>query len=155
MASVRMQIFAAITEKLNAVMTDLDWQNVILNPRDPIGEDQMNALILATGGDAEPGTLTGHVETHVAELAVGLAVTETEGKRAEVLLDEGFVAVCDSLLDPNDIQLGGLAVDIRRGAVSPPYIGRGQHGARIVGVQEIEFSVSYWTREGDASEPGP
>lgn len=151
MTSLRFQIFDAVEEKLQRVCEELGWQGVIRNPRNEIGEDQMNAILLATGGDAEPGGLTGNVETCVAEISVGLAVIEQRGGRAEELLDQGYVAVFNALTDPSDIQLGGLAVQIRRGAISPPYIGRSVHGARVVGVQEIEFNIEYWTSEGDAS----
>lgn len=155
MASVRYQIFDAVEDKLELVRDALDWALVLRDPRVPVGEDQMNALVLGTGGDMVPGSLTGHVATHELEFSVGLIVLETESDCAEALLDAGFVAVSNALLDPLDIQLGGLAVDIRRGAMSPPIIGTAKAGARIVGVQEIEFTVNYWAREGDAELPGP
>lgn len=155
MASVRMQIFDAVQAKLALVRDRLDWLTVLRDPRVPVGEDQMNALVLGTGGDMEPDSLSGHVATHQLEFSVGLIVLESETSCAEALLDAGFVAVSDALLDPLDIQLGGLAVDIRRGSMTPPFIGTAKSGARIVGVQEIEFTVSYWAREGDASAVGP
>ena len=155
MTSLRGQIFDAIAAKLEAVRAALDWQTLLRNPREPVGEDQMNALVLAVGGDLPPDGLTGYVEQNAAEFAVGLVVLETDDATAEELLDAGFVAVSDALIDPDDIQLGGLAIDIRRGAMSPPYIGRSLDGARIVGVQEIEFTVAYLSREGDASSVGP
>lgn len=156
MSSVRKQIFDYVVDtKLAAVAAALGWPSVLRDPRVPVGEDQMNALVFGSGGELEPDSLTGHVETCVAEFSVGLVVIEADGASAEELLDAGFVAVCDALLDPDDIQLGGLAVDVRRGAMSPPFVGKGQSGARIVGVQEIGFFVSYWAREGDASAVGP
>lgn len=155
MASLRMQILDAIEAKLDAVATALGWTTVLRDPREPVGEDQMNALVLGTGGEPDPDGLTSHVDAHVMEFAIGMVVRETASASADVLLDEGFVAISDALLDPADIQLGGLAVDIRRGSLSPPFIGRGQDGARIIGVQEIGFFVTYWAREGDASTPGP
>lgn len=155
MASVRMQIFDAVEAKLELVRDALDWALVLRDPRVPVGEDQMNALVLGTGGDMVPGNLTGHVATHELEFSVGMIVVETESACAEELLDAGFVAVSNALLDPQDIQLGGLAVDVRRGAMTPPFIGTSKSGARIVGVQEIEFTVDYWAREGDAELPGP
>jgi len=155
MASVRMQILDAVEAKLSSVAATLGWQAVIRDPREPIGEDQMPVIVLGSGGDQEPDSLTGHVATHVLEFAVGLLVIETAGDSAEDLLDAGFVAVSDALLDPADIQLSGLAEQIWRGAMSPPFVGRSASGARIVGAQSIDFSVSYWEREGDASAPGP
>lgn len=156
MASVRMQAFDAVEVKLQAVQAALGWQNTLRDPRELVGEDQMNAIVLATGGEAEPDSLTGHVSTHLAEFEVGLVLLETADATAEQLLDAGFVAVCDALLDPTDMQLGGLVVGIRRGGMSPPFIGRSvDDGARIVGVQNITFLVEYWAREGDASTPGP
>lgn len=155
MASVRSQIFTAIEAKLDAVVSTLGWQSRITNPREPIGEDQMHAILLATGGDAEPDSLTGKVDTHTAEFAIGLVVVENGDGEAEGLLDQGFVAINNALLDPDDIQLGGLVTDIRRGAMSPPFIGRTPSGARVVGVQEIEFSADYWVRQGDVSQVGP
>jgi hypothetical protein len=59
------------------------------------------------------------------------------------------------LLDPADIQLGGLAIGIARGAISDPGIGRSAKGARIIGAQSMDFTVQYLAREGDASTPGP
>lgn len=155
MPSVRSQIFRAIEEKLDAVLAALEWRTRITNPREPIGEDQMNAILFAAGGDLEPGSLTGNVDTHTAEFAVGLVVVESESGKAETLLDQGFVAICDALLSPDDIQLGGLVTDLRRGGMSPPFFGRARSGARVVGVQEIEFSTDYWVRQGDASQVGP
>jgi hypothetical protein len=155
MASVRMQIFAAIEARLEVVKTALGWATMLRNPRTPVGEDQMNALVFAPGGEPEPASLTGGVETMTAEFSVGLVVMERADATAEALLDAGFVAICDALQDPDDIQLGGLAIGVLRGALSPPYIGTSALGARIVGVQEIEFTVQYMAREGDASTVGP
>ena len=155
MASVRFQAFAAIEAKLDLVREGLDWPTLLRDPREPIGEDQMNALVLGTGGDDEPDSLTGGVATHRTEFAVGLMVLERAGESAEVLLDAAFVAVSNALLDPADIQLGGLVVDVRRGGMTPAMIGRSEEGARIIGVQSIDFSFDYWARESDAEIPGP
>lgn len=155
MASVRQQGFAAIAAKLDQVRQDLDWPTLIRNPRGPVGEDQMNALLMATGGEPEPDSLTSHVSTHWAEFSVGMVVMEADGAIAEDLLDAGFVAVCNALLDPADIQLGGLVVQVRRQGMSPPFFGRSEQGKRIVGTQSIDFAFEYWAREGDAEQPGP
>lgn len=156
MASVRYQIFDAIEAKLEAARLALGWESVLRDPGETVGEDQMNAIILGTGGEPEPGSLTGHVGTHEAEFSIGFVVLEAGGATAAELLDAGFVAVCDALLDPTDMQLGGLAVGIRRGGMTPPFVGPGAgQTARIVGVQEVSFSAEYWAREGDASTPGP
>lgn len=155
MASVRAQILAAVLVKLGQVRVALLWTSVLRNPREPVGEDQLNAIVLMDGGDREPVTLTGGVEQNDLEFSVGLLVQETAIATAEDLLDAGFVAVADALLDPTDIQLGGLAIGIVRGAVSDPVIGRGPQGARVLGGQSIDFTVQYLAREGDASTPGP
>lgn len=155
MASLRMQIFDAVEAKLELARVALAWTTVLRNPREPIGQDQMNGIVLGEGGDFEPDSLTGHVETCTLEFSVGLVVAEAGGDSAEELLDLGFVEVVDRLIDPDDIQLGGLAVQVRRGAVSPVFAGRGQEGSRIVGVQEIGFFVDYWAVEGNASVAGP
>ncbi|MBA3055112.1 MAG: hypothetical protein FP826_09295 [Sphingomonadales bacterium] len=155
MASVRKQILDVVELKLETVRAALGWLTVARDPRELIGEDEMNAILLGSGGDREPDSLTGQVETHVMDFEVGLVVIERDGDLAEDLLDAGYVAISDALLNPADIQLGALAVDIRRGEMSPPFIGRGKSGARIVGVQSIGFMVSYWAREGDASNPAP
>jgi hypothetical protein len=156
MASVRFQAFAAIEAKLELVLKALDWKTLVRDPRDPIGEDQMNALVLGTGGDDEPDSLTGHVSTHRADFAVGMIVIERDGgPPAEELLDTAFVAVSNALLDPNDIQLGGLVVDVRRGGMTPAMVGASPGGARMIGVQSIDFSFDYWARESDAETPGP
>jgi len=155
MASVRRQIFDAVAAKLEAVRADLAWRSVVRNPRAPVGEDQMNAIVLDEGGEPEPGDLTGSVEINEADFTVGMVVAESGGASAEDLLDAGFVAICDALQDPNDIQLGGLAIGVLRGGVSRPFVGASVSGARIVGVQTIGFTVQYMAREGDASTPGP
>lgn len=155
MASVRFQMFDAIEAKLQDVRDALGWNAVLRDPRNPVGEDQMNALLLATGADLEPDALTGQVQAHTAEFSVGMVVLESEAASAEVLLDTGFVAVCDALEDPADMQLGGLIVGLWRGGLSPAFIGLGEEGGRIIGVQEIQFRAQYWTREGDVSSPGP
>jgi hypothetical protein len=154
-SSLRRQIFDAVEVKLVAALEALGWTTVLRNPRSAVGQDQMNAIVLGEGGDFEPDSLTGHVETCTVEFSVGLVVIEADGDSAEELLDAGFVAVVDRLIDPTDIQLGGLAVQIRRGAISPAFVGRGETGSRVVGVQEIGFFVDYWAREGDASAVGP
>lgn len=155
MASVRMQAFMAIEAKLELVRQALDWRTLIVNPREPVGEDQLDAILLAHGGDMIPEGLTGHVELLEAEFSVGMVVCERAGMTPEELLDAGFVAISDALTDPTDMQLSGLVVTVRRGAISPPYIGTAQSGARLLGAQEIEFSFQYMAREGDASTPAP
>lgn len=155
MASVRRQIFLAVQAKLELVAEALGWAGVLVNPREPVGEDQMNALVLMHGGDGEPSALTGHVGLAELELSVGMIVAESAAACAEDLLDAGFVAVSNALLDPADIQLGALAVGIRRLGISEPAIGRSLNGARVLGGQSIDFAVQYLEREGDAEIPGP
>lgn len=155
MPSVRMQSFLAIEAKLELVREALGWATLVVNPRVQLGEDQLNALVLMYGGDNEPNSLTGFVEQRVADFSVGLMVVETQGATLEQLLDAGFVAVSDALIDPNDIQLDGLVNDVRMGALSDPVYGRSENGARLVGGQVIDFSIGYLAREGDASTPGP
>jgi hypothetical protein len=155
MPSVRAQILAVVEALLDDVRTDLDWTSVVRNPRERIGEDQMNALVMMDGGDREPTGLTGHVEENWVEFSVGMVVKETGEGTAEELLDAGLVAVCDTLVDPDNIQLGGLAIGIRREGISEPLYGRADKGARILGGQAIDFAVQYLAREGDASTPGP
>jgi hypothetical protein len=155
MASVRAQIMAAVLAKLEQVKDDLAWAMVIRNPREPIGEDQLNALVLMDGGDREPANLTGHVERRTLEFSVGWMAKETAYASADTLLDAALVAISDTLLDPTDIQLGDLAIAIEQMAISEPMIGRGQSGARILCGQSMDFAVEYLAREGDASTPGP
>ena len=160
MASVRFQAFAAIEAKLEAVREALDWLKVIRDPREPIGEDEMNALVLATGGEPDPDSLTGGVEIARAEFSVGLMVIETAAQSAEELLDQGFVAVCNALQDPGDMQLAnadgvGLVNSVLRKGMSAAMIGRSMSGARIIGAQSIDFEFEYMTREGDVETPGP
>jgi hypothetical protein len=155
MPSVRAQILAAVEAKLESVRVALSWQSVLRNPRETIGEDQMNAILLMDGGDREPAALTGFVELCWLEFSTGVMVKETAGHAAEDLLDAGYVAISDALLDPTDLQLGGLAVAIQRQAISDPMIGRGPTGARIIAGQSIDFAIQYMAREGDASTPGP
>ncbi len=156
MPSVRMQIADKVEEKLTAVLASLGWKTLERNPQDPFGEDQMNAIGFVFGGEPEPDNLTGQTEVFEMELEIGLVVKQTAAAKAEDLLDAGYVAVCNALLDPDDIQLDGLAQDIRRGALGPPLIGRSAgEGARIIGVQSIGFFIRYWTREGDVTAKGP
>jgi hypothetical protein len=155
MASVRAQIFARVQTKLEAVSAALGWKGVLRNPREPLGEDQFNTIVLMDGGDREPSGLTGHAEQDTLEFSVAWFVIEAGGESAEDLLDTGFVAIADALIDPDDIQLGGIASGIERGAISDPGIGRSTKGARIIGAQSMDFSVKYLGREGDASTPGP
>jgi hypothetical protein len=155
MASVRAQILSAVTAKLEAVQADLGWKATLRNPRESLGEDQFNAIVQMDGGDREPIGLTGHAEQDTLEFSVAWFVMEAGGDSAEDLLDAGFVAIADALLDPADIQLGGLAIGIARGAISDPGIGRSAKGARIIGAQSMDFTVQYLAREGDASTPGP
>lgn len=155
MASLRRQILLAVEAKLEAVLGELAWETLIVNPRDPIGEDQFNALVLMHGGDRTPEGLTGNVEQRWLAFSVGMMVRETASARAEAVLDAGLVAVLDALLDPADVQLGALAVAIRFGEISDPMIGQSEHGARTIGGQSMDFEVQYLAREGDASAVGP
>lgn len=155
MPSVRMQAFLAIEAKLQLVLQALDWKTLVVNPRSDLGEDQLNVLVLMYGGEDPPAGLTGFVEQRVADFSVGMMVVETQSASLEQMLDDGFVAISDALIDPNDIQLGGLVNDVRMGAVSDPVYGRSENGARLIGGQVIDFSIGYLAREGDASTPGP
>lgn len=155
MSSVRKQILDTVEAKLAIVLADLAWQTLLVNPREEVGEDQLNAIVMMHGGDRDPDGLTGHVEMAWLEFSVGWLIQEAGGPTAEELLDAGYVAISDALLDPDDVQLAGLAVAIRRGAMSDPMIGRAQTGARIVGGQAMDFSVQYLAREGDTSTAGP
>jgi hypothetical protein len=154
-ASVRAQIFAAVEAKLADVLATLAWTTLLVNPRDPVGEDQLDAIVLMHGGEPEPDGLTGRVDRRTLEFSVAWLVRERGGSTAEELLDAGFVAISDALLDPADIQLSNLAVAIAQGGVSDPAIGRAEKGARILGGQTMDFTVEYYAREGDASTAGP
>ena len=159
MASVRMQNLLAVKAKLDAVLAELGWTTCIRNPRDTIGVDQMNAIVMMDGGDREPDSLTGHVSDNELEFTTGMLVAEKaragEGETAEELLDKGFVAISNALLDPNDIQLGGLAIGIFRGAISDPIYGRPEKGAQWFGGQWIDWRIRYLELEGDAEQVGP
>ncbi len=155
MTSLRAQILAEVEAKLQAVVEQLDWAALLRNPREPVGEDQLNAVVMMDGGDRPPDGLTGLVDVCELEFSVAMLVQESGGMKAEELLDAGFVAICNRLIDPADIQLGGLAIGIRRGAMSDPAIGRAAQGARIMGGQAIDFAVEYLEREGDVEIPGP
>lgn len=155
MASIREQILQAVLVKLEAVLVDLSWQTAIRNPRDPLGEDQINAIVMMDGGGAEPQGLSGYVDEREVEFSVGILVAETQAATAEELLDAGYVAIVDKLIDPADIQIGGLAVGIRQGAEGDPVFGRPEGGARILGAMAMDFSVRYMVLEGAASTPGP
>lgn len=159
MASVRSQIFAAVAALLEEVVDDLNWSTFLHNPREPLGDDQMDAIAMMDGGDREPDALTGGISDNELEFSVGWAVQEAidpgDGETAEEKLDAAYVAISNKLLDPTNIQLGGLAVGIFRGAISDPEIGRPKNGARYVGGQAMDFRVQYFEREGDASTVGP
>lgn len=155
MASLRAQILEMVRQKLEAVRVDLDFTSLLVNPRTAIGTDQLDALLLLHGGDRDPEWLTGGSEDHWLEFGVGWMVRETAAGTAEAQLDAAFVAVSDALTDPADVQLGALAVEIQRGAVSEPQIGRASDGAHVLAGQFCDFAVRYFTREGDASNPGP
>lgn len=155
MASVREQILQAVLAKLEAVRVALNWTTAIRNPREPLGDDQLNAIVLMDGGGASPSGLTGYVEDREVDFSIGVLVQEGSAGTAEELIDLGYVAVINALLDPADIQLGGLAVGIRQGEEGDPSFGRPEGGARILGAIAMDFSVRYMAKEGDASTPGP
>lgn len=159
MASVRAQIFAAVAALLEEVKDDLGWKTFLHNPREPLGTDQLDAIAMMDGGDIEPGALTGGISDNELALSVAWVVEEPvnpgTGETAEEKLDAGYVAISNKLLDPTNIQLGGLAVGIFRGAIDDPQIGRPERGARYMGAQAMDFRVRYFEREGDASSVGP
>lgn len=155
MPSVREQILQAVLAKLESVRDALSWKTAIRNPREPLGEDQINAIVMMDGGGDEPQGLSGYVEECEVEFSVGILVAETTTAPAELLLDAGYLAIVNKLIDPADIQLGGLAVGVKKGAEGEPVFGRPEGGARILGAMAIDFSVRYMTKEGDASTPAP
>lgn len=155
MASVREQILQAVFAKLEEVRDDLNWQRAVRNPRDALPEGDLNAVVQMDGGLRDPRGLTGHVEENGLEFSVGLLVKESSAETAEALLDAGYVAVKDKLLDPDDIQLGGIASGIEALGGSDPIFGRPQGGARILGGMTLDFMVRFYEREGDASTPAP
>lgn len=155
MASVREQIFAARDVKLQAVQVALGMATFLRNPREPLGADQFDGIAVMDGGDREPDTLTGHVADMELEFSVAWFVADDADKTIEEKLDDAFVAISDALLDPADIQLGALAVSIRRLGLSDPQIGRPERGSKYLGAQSMDFAVRYFEREGDASSVGP
>lgn len=155
MASLRAQILEVVREKLEAVRVELDFASLLVNPRSAIGTDQLDAILLLHGGDTARDWLTAGAEERWVEFGVGWMVRETASGTAEAQLDAVYVAVTDALTDPTDVQLGGLAVEIVCSAVSEPQIGRAADGAHILAGQFCDFAVRYFTREGDASTPGP
>ncbi|MEV5021417.1 hypothetical protein MRBLMA1_001239 [Sphingobium sp. LMA1-1-1.1] len=157
MSSVREQVLQAVLAKVEGVKAALSWVTAVRNPRDPLGDDQLNALVLFDGGLLDPRGLSGGVQEDEVEFSVGLIVREkeSEGLTAEALIDAGFVAIMDALLDPDDIQLGGLVECIDPRGGSDPVYGRAEKGARVVGGLVMDFSARFMTREGDASQVGP
>ena len=155
MASVRMQIFNAIEAKLDNVQLQLDWAKRVTNPRDQLGEDEMNAIVFLHGGELPPGPLTGNAENRIAEFTVGLLAVENGTMTVEEMLDAGIVAVSNALLDPEDRQLGGLAIGVMQGSVTAPEYGRSANSHLIGAEQFVDFTVEYLGREGDAETPGP
>lgn len=159
MASVRAQIFAAVDALLQDVLAELGWKTFLHNPREPLGTDQMDAIAMMDGGDREPDALTGGISDNELTFSVAWVVEEPAnpgaGETAEEKLDAGYVAISDKLLDPTNIQLGGLAVGIFRGAIDDPQIGRPERSGRYMGAQAMDFRVRYFEREGDASSVGP
>lgn len=155
MPSLRAQILAAAEAKLETVRAQLDWTSLLRNPREPVGQDQFDALVMFDGGDRAPSGLTGHVEERWVEFSVGLMVLHTNENTAEDRLDAALTAVADTLIDPADIQLGGLAIDIQLGAISDPVFGRSEEGARAIGGQSLEFMVRYLATEGNFSQVAP
>lgn len=157
MSSVREQILQAVFAKVEAVRAALEWATAERNPSDPLGDDRLNALVMFDGGLLDPRGLTGGVEEGEVEFSIGLIIREKEsaGLSKEALIDAGFVAVMDALLDPADIQLGGLVEMIEARGGSDPVYGRTEKGARVVGGLVMDFSARFLTREGDASQVGP
>lgn len=155
MASVAEQIRLTVMQKLEECRIELDWRTLERNPRDTFDERQLNAILMLDGDELEPDSLTGLVEASALEFIVGLLVMEDGESTIEQLLDAGWVSVCDRLVNPDDIQLGGLAVDIQKLGKSAPLYGRAVQSARIGAEQFMEFRVQYHAREGDASTVGP
>jgi len=157
MSSVREQVLQAVFAKIEAVRVALEWTTAVRNPSDPLGDDQLNALVMFDGGLLDPRGLSGGVQEDEVEFSIGLIIREkeSEGVAKEALIDAGFVAVMDALLDRNDIQLGGLVEMIEARGGSDPVYGRAEKGARVVGGMVMDFSARFLAREGDASQVGP
>lgn len=156
MASVREQILGEkVMAKLETVRAALDWMTVVRNPRDPIGEEEWNAIVLLDGPEPISMGLTGFVEDRRVTFTIGMMVRERDGDTIETLLDAGYVAIGNALIDPADIQLGGLVIGVEQGETSEPFYGRTKGSARMAGGMTMDFTVRYLAREGDASTPGP
>lgn len=156
MASVRLQAFDAVEAKLEIVVQALGWRTLVVNPRDELSEDELNAIVFLYGGEPDPASLSGNAEVRFADFAVGVLVIEEDGATpVERVMDAAMVAVADALLDANDRQLGGLVDAVMQGAISEPVLGRGMNSGRIGGEQFMEFRIEYLGVEGDASTVGP
>ncbi len=155
MASLGEQIRLDVMELLEQCRVALDWRTLERNPREPVGEDQLNAILFMDGDEMEPDSLTGGVETCMLDFIVGVLVLETESSGTmEEQLDAAWVRICDTLVNPANIQLGGLAVDIEKMGKTRPNYGRAAQSGRLGAEQFMEFRVQYWGREGDASVTG-
>lgn len=155
MPSVRAQIFAYRDLRLQEVVAALSMKTFLLNPREPLGADQFDGIAVMDGGDREPASLTGGVADMELEFSVAWFVAESDDATIEEKLDAAFVEISDKLLDPDKIQMGGLAIDIRRLGMSEPKIGRPERGSMYLAAQSMDFAVRYFEREGDASSVGP
>jgi hypothetical protein len=155
MASVRRQIFDAIAAKLEAVRDRSRLAIVLRNPRKPVGEDQMNAIVLGEGGEPEPDDLTGHVEINVADFEVGMVVMETGAPRPRTCSTPASSRSATRCRIPAISSSAGWRSACCAAGWRDRISARRSAARAIVGVQTINFSVQYMAREGDASTPGP
>ena len=159
MTSLAGQNLKAAEAKLRQVQLDLGWPTFLRNPRERIGVEQMPAIIMVDGGSPAPGSLTGGVADDAVQFSTAVMAAEKAGAdeddRVEALLDLGFVRISNALLDPDDIQLGGLATGVFREEVSDPIYGRPDKGAQWFGGQTHDWRIEFMGREGDAEAVGP
>lgn len=144
MTSVREQNLSAVKTLLDAIPGYTVQRNP---PRDP-NDDQIPAFVMEDGDEPDPRLLTG-VDQNMVNFTVYIYA---KGATLETAIDAAYVLLMNKLLA--DRTLGNLALDLKRtGMTAPDYIReKGTSPYVIIGV---DFSIEYWTAEGDPEALGP
>lgn len=143
--AVREQILAAAATRL-ATLTGVAVER---NRTAAVGA--FPALVLRDGGMTPDDQTLGLTRYRLRFQVEGWVEAATDALLGPALSDLQARVVAALLAD---VTLGGLAVDLAEGETADPEIDRGE-GRRPLAAFATDFTVEFFTREGDPYQPGP
>jgi len=141
MATIREQCLAAFVTALGT-MTGV----AVERNRTPLVTRFPSAIVL--DGGQSPNTASTQVTFYTLRASVeGWVAASTDGGLGPAISELYGKIVAAALADPT---LGGVAIDVREGAMSDPEIDR-EEGIGPTAAFALDFEIDFLTAEGDAS----